>query len=343
MSKPIAVLISDVHYDLTTLPLADAATRQAIAKANELNIPLIVAGDLHNTKANMRAECVNAMLETFGLCETRCYILRGNHDAINEKSVEHSLNFLADLAEIVDNPTGRLTSDGIRLIPYSHDSDIVRHALSLTTVSTIIMHQGLNGSESGEYIQDRSALNFEDVKDFRVISGHYHRRQDIKTGRPQKGAIGLFSYIGNPYTMGFGEANDPPKGFQILMDDGLLEFIPTNLRKHVKLDVRVEGRKLCFDNLRSLANATSEDLIWIKALGTKEDLNSINKLSFKSLTGNLDFKLELAPTDTETELPSNSKELTQAETLDTLIDSLGATSDERKARLKDLWRKSVCG
>ena len=82
MSKPIAVLISDVHYNLTTLPLADAAMRQAIAEANSLGVPLIVAGDLHDTKANLRGECVNAMIEAFAMLDHGCYILRGNHDAM---------------------------------------------------------------------------------------------------------------------------------------------------------------------------------------------------------------------------------------------------------------------
>ena len=80
MANPRAVLISDVHYNLQTLPLADAAMRQAIQKANELQVPLIVAGDLHDTKANLRGECINAMLETFNTCEQDIYFLIGNHD-----------------------------------------------------------------------------------------------------------------------------------------------------------------------------------------------------------------------------------------------------------------------
>ena len=51
--SPIAVLISDIHYNINTLPVADAALRQAIAKANELDVVLIVTGDLHDTKANL--------------------------------------------------------------------------------------------------------------------------------------------------------------------------------------------------------------------------------------------------------------------------------------------------
>jgi hypothetical protein len=42
---PIAVIISDVHYNINTLEVADKAMRMAINRANILNIPLIVAGD----------------------------------------------------------------------------------------------------------------------------------------------------------------------------------------------------------------------------------------------------------------------------------------------------------
>ena len=40
MKKPVAVIISDVHYSLKTLELADAAMRLAIAKANNLDVPV---------------------------------------------------------------------------------------------------------------------------------------------------------------------------------------------------------------------------------------------------------------------------------------------------------------
>jgi DNA repair exonuclease SbcCD nuclease subunit len=365
LSKPIAVLISDVHYNLQTLPLADAAMRQAISKANELDIPLIVAGDLHDTKANMRAECVNAMIETFNMCRTKCYIIRGNHDALNEKSEAHSIGFLNRLGEVEDldksnwdnyvsepavvvvdqpnffNDLGAFNGNSVHLIPYHHDVSQLRKYLSTVDKgSTIIMHQGIQGSNSGEYIQDKSAITKEDVADFRVISGHYHARQDIKTGRPQKGAVGLFSYVGNPYTLNFGEASDPEKGFQILMNDGSLEFVPTDLRRHCSFTCDTlflnDTRKATLPGLKA------EDLLWVKVLGSKEELLTVTKTKIANkLQLTQDFRLDLIPTDTETQSPADTKQLTSGELLDKLIDSLSNTTDERKTRLKELWRKSV--
>lgn len=348
MAKPVVVLISDIHYNIHTLPLADAAMRQAITKANDLVIPLIVAGDLHDTKASMRAECVNAMIETFKLCKLKAVVLVGNHDKINEKSSEHSLNFLAEYVNfIIENPNRFVveTDDGPvclgYLIPYYSDPEALKNYLKrLPKGSRLIMHQGLKEANAGDYIQDKSALTYTDVKDFRVISGHYHTRQDIRTGRPQQSTVGLFSYIGNPYTLGFGEAKDPAKGFQILMDDGTLEFVPTNLRKHIIYETT-------WDELHSLDNPLSppgkDDLLWIKLTATKEQLSKVTRYYIEEiLSTGANFRLDLIPLETVSgQNVSQSPELGQPELLDKLIDSLSNTSDDRKARLKELWRNSA--
>lgn len=328
-NKPEAVLISDVHYSLPTLELADNAMRQAIAKANELQVPLIVAGDLHDTKANLRGECVNRMLLTFRLVETPCYIIRGNHDQINEKSKENSLNFLRYLPniDVVDTPY-RDTIPGLTLLPYYSDPEELREVLSMIkSGSTIIMHQGIEGSNSGDYIQDKSAILPRDVNCFRVISGHYHTRQTIQA----KGMAFPWDYIGNPYTLNYGEANDPPKGFQILMDDDSLEFVPTNLRKHVIVEL-VPGGAI-YGQM-----PVKGDLAWVKAKGPRHWLNALNRSSVQFFANVESFKLTLEPTDLNIQAPT--KQLTHIELFDNLIDSTDNTP-ETKDRLKSTW-KSLC-
>lgn len=336
MPIPIAIIISDVHYNIQTLPLADAAMRQAINMANELKIPLVVAGDLHDTKANMRAECINAMIQTFNICETSCYILRGNHDAISEKSNEHSLNFLGPIVCVIDKPTKR-TNINAYLIPYYHNIEELRSYLkTVPPSSAIIMHQGLQGSLVGDYIIDKSAITHEYVADFRGVSGHYHARQDIKTGRPRKGHVGMFSYVGNPFTLGFGEANDPEKGFRVLNNDGSLDFIPTNLRKHVIVEIK--------DGLVTKSSTTinPEDRVWVKYHGTREQLLAVNKQRIaEGLVLKQDFRLDLIPTDKNTNLQKVPKNGTSGELLDNLIDSMSDVSIGRKGRLQRLW-KTLC-
>lgn len=316
-AKPVAVLISDVHYSLSTLTLADASMRQAIATANELLVTLAVAGDLHDTKANLRGECVNAMIETFKLCERPPAIIIGNHDKINEKSSDHSLNFLAPYAMVIEKPT-YLHPVGY-LIPYQHDRSAFLAALENAANKTVIAHQGLQESLFGDYIQDKTAINPSDVPPLRIYSGHYHTRQQIAL--PSGGS---WDYIGNPYTLTYGEANDPPKGYQVLFSDGSAEFMPTNLRKHTVINITTEG---------SWPKPNTGDLTWVKVSGTKEQLQSFDKTPW------LGCRIDLIPIDTTTQSPEAYLNLSQDLLLDHLIDSLSSTSEERKERLKTLWKE----
>ncbi len=337
MPKPIAVLISDVHYSLSTLELADKAMRMAIAKANKLNVPLIVAGDLHDTKANMRGECVNAMIKTFRLIKGQSFVLIGNHDRINEKSEQHSLNFLQPFTMIVGSPLGTFQQNRmIEMIPYSHDQDIIKaHLKKCDKNEILIMHQGIQGSDMGEYVQDKSAITKDDVAGFRVISGHYHTRQSIDLPNG-----GVWDYIGNPYTVSFGEANDPEKGFQILMEDGTLEFVPTNLRKHLIIQHDLGTKESIWSSTPAYSGSGRDDLMWVKINGTKEQILEFKRNEWLKEYGiSQSVRLDLIPTDTTTSTPV--KALEKAELLDSLIDSLSNTTDERKERLKLKW-KDLC-
>jgi len=332
MSKPIAVIISDVHYNLQTLELADAAMRLAIAKANQLQVPLIVAGDLHDTKANMRGECIEAMINTFCILKVSCFILRGNHDQINEKSNKHSLNFL-DLIEnvtVIDHFTQHI---GLSFIPYQHDLEMFKFYLDqIDKGSTIIMHQGVKGSNAGDYMQDPTAIDKDLLADYRVISGHYHTRQDIKCGRPRKGAAGLMSYIGNPYTLNFGEATDLKKGFRVLNADGTLDFISTNLRKHVVIEIN--------RGAFTVQDIKLGDIVKVKVTDIKEVLARLTKEYVAKMINYNEFRLELIPLETSS-LPAVNTTISSKDTLDELIDTLSNTSDDQKLRLKTLW-KDLC-
>ena len=343
---PVAVLISDVHYNLQTLSLADAAMRHAISAANALCVPLVVAGDLHDTKANLRGECVNAMLETFEALRHPAFILRGNHDSINERLIEHSLTFLnaesknddeepVGLRVVVPKPwfyngLGPINGKSVHLIPYHHDPDELRKYLKkVDKGSAVIMHQGLSGSNMGEYVQDKSAIRPEDVAGLRVISGHYHTRQTI-----QLPDGGVWDYVGNPFTLSWAEANDPPKGFQVLYSDGSLEFVPTTLRKHVVVNLDMSLRDVDFNKVYAPG-----DLVKVRFRGPRAALAKHDKESVAALLGlTVPFQLDLIPTDATIQLTDAQLNLSGAALLDSLIDSLPETTADRKTRLKGAWR-----
>lgn len=335
MSNPIAVLVSDVHFTVSTLDVASAAFLKAQYAAKRLGVTLVVCGDTLDSKAIIRAECANKLIDLLSVKDAPPTIfLVGNHDLINERkswTFEHSLNFLKPYATVIEEPQeGSLGDVPVLLVPYCHNPTELKSLMAseADSVMLTIMHQGIAGSNSGEYYQDKSALNTADLAGLRVISGHYHARQTITL--PESGQ---FDYVGNPYTLNFGEANDPDKGFQILHSDGSLEFVPTNLRAHRVLDYKFEelpGAGFFIGN--------STDILWVKIRGTTDQLAELTKTDVATqLDIAQSFRLDLIPTDTQTdEIQTANK--SQPELLDGLIDSLRSTDQDRKSRLKSMWK-----
>lgn len=337
MSKQIAVLISDIHFSLTTLPLASAALKAALSKAEELQIPLIIAGDLNDTKAIIRAEVANAIISILEPAKVKVYVLAGNHDLVNEKGSEHGLNYLRPYAEIIDTPQ-YLTSK-IFLVPYLNDTKRFQTQILMDMFDSgliMIMHQGFMGAQMGDYIQDKTSLDPSFVRDFIVISGHYHRHQTLWSKIASFLRLpfgkGTITYIGSPYTITFGEANDGPKGFLILNEDGSFIREILNLRKHIIKECTLTTLYEPIDDYNP------GDLVWIKVSGTRSELEVIEKkdLGFK-LFGHANFKLDLYPIEEDRQI-LEIKHMSDAELLDQIIDN-GPESVHEKLALKDLWRR----
>lgn len=322
--------MSDVHYSRQTLEIADKATRLAIGAANSLGVRLMVPGDLHDTKGALWSPCVDRMIETLSMCSQLPLILIGNHDKINEKSDEHALKFLLGKAILINSISYDAHKD-IVFVPYHHDVSALRMKLNKTfnkDKRIVIMHQGVQSSNAGHYYQDPSALTKNDLSGLRVISGHYHARQsfDLPNG-------GHFDFVGNPYSLNFGEAGDPPKGYQILYDDGSLKFVTTNLRRHYIMEVQYTD----LTNTTIVSPGNYDDILWVKVTGTKEQLSTLSKKKVAhDLIIQQDFKLDLISLDTKAKI--ETKNVSKSDMLDGLIDSLTNTSIERKTRLKALWK-----
>lgn len=338
MSKPKAVLISDVHFNINTLALASEALKSALIKAKELSVPLIIAGDLLDQKALIRAECANSIISLLKeYASVPTIILVGNHDLLNERSKEHSLHFLKPYSTLIDSPTFNKNLD-LWLIPYQPSVDELRSLLNtIPSNSTIIMHQGLMDADMGHYVRDNTAVTKDDVSNFRVISGHYHKRQDIKSGRPKSGAVGLFSYIGNPYTLNFAESKDPEKGFQILHDNGLLSHCSINVRKHVKLVVNIKDIKFLGEKINE------DDLLWVVLEGDQESLSTVDKKELGIILFNrADYKLDFSPIKSTT--PGEHERTFDKTKIDEIFDSLidSYTADEEyRILLKFDWKDLI--
>lgn len=285
VKTPIAVVISDLHMSLKFLEPASKALENAIEYANSLKVPLICAGDFHDTKAIHRSECIRASRELLKNAAIKPILLVGNHDRENEKADAHALDCYADLAKIVNHiHEMNLGGTSVTFIPYCHDREHfdlnVRNSASDTQ---LIVHQGIAGAKMGEYVADRSQVDPSVFDRFTkpVYSGHYHEKQ----------TVGNFTYFGTPFTTSFSEAKDGPKGFHILMSDGTIELVETNLRKHIVVECSV-------DELLRMETIDPNHLLWLKVSDTAANLARIKKADIGAkILGHSNFKLDKIKTD----------------------------------------------
>lgn len=319
-TRNIAVLISDVHFSVPTLKVASEALKQAVEKSNELDLPLIVCGDLHDTKANIRAECVTAIRDIFSLKTNQIpLVLVGNHDLVNEKGDDHALDFLRGCAILITQPTN---FKNMVLMPYFNSPEKYIAAIDkVPKDKVVICHQGIHGALSGEYAHDKTAVSAELLQGRRIISGHYHTRQQIQL------KDGLWDYVGNPYTLNFAEHKDPEKGYQILKSDGTLEFVPTNLRRHRLIEIQVS-------DIGSLASTPVDprDILKIKISGSGDELAKVSRKNLEKLLKNINFSVEFIRTDKQKAVPKAT-----INRINEIIDSLDNVTEARKTKLKSMW------
>lgn len=280
--KPIFVIISDLHFTEQTLVEAEHSIMSALQKASDLKVPLVVAGDTLDAKNNMKATCVNKLIGLFSygrdILNVKMFVMVGNHDRINERyfnCMQHSLRFLMPYCTVVSTTYGIYEADSpdnVVFISYCPDNEVLNKILKNIPPRArgrIVMHQGYTKAKFGHYINDKSAVPHESIKDFKVISGHYHEGQTISLD-----GYNSWTYIGNPYTLNFGEANHPDKGFAIVYEDFSMQRIPLyGLRKHV-VDHLVVDDPTQLHTLTSI-DSEEEDLIWVKLHGKKSVLDKI--------------------------------------------------------------------
>lgn len=334
MNKPWIVAISDIHFNINNLELATKALTMAFEKARELEVPLVVAGDLQDTKAIIRAEVMNRLIDIFRHYDethvsrgVKSYVLVGNHDLINEKGSEHALTYLELWTSVVGSKSSILDNDlkpTISMLSYCSSLEKFREKLSMCCTNIVLCHQGIKGAYMGDYIQDNTSIDPSELKDFRAFSGHYHRHQ----------TVGNLTYIGSPFTHTWGEANDGEKGFLVINEDGTYERVLTNLRKHIVQTVKFHKMQDIYKCPRP------EDLVKIRILGPKSGLDEIerNRQWIETFVGRKDFTLQLIPEISETKQILETEDKTAHEVMDTIIDDLKET-DSRKAMLKAEWRE----
>lgn len=320
------VFISDVHYSVVNLDLSDAAVKAALDYCFKHRYRLIITGDLTDGKAQMNARVVNRMIETFRSARVPVYVLYGNHDKVNEKSEDHALEFLKPYITVYD--TAQYSEElGAYVIPYQHDVGKMHRLLSVVPRGyRVYCHQGIDGANLGDYNNDKTAISRDRFAGIRVISGHYHQHQHIRC--PDGG---LFSYVGNPFTMSFGEAKDGHKGFCVLDDYWKLTQHPLDLRKHIVVN------RTTADLFNTVVPCNPDDLVWIKVTGPESELALLDKdVIADKLLPMRNYRLDKIPTDTGGKSEKPVSDSCQ-DMLDGLIAGLPETVEQKKY-LSSLWR-----
>lgn len=145
----------------------------------------------------------NKLLE---IVKNPIYILVGNHDTIQMKSLEiNALNgFENDKIKIIKSPEKiKLFNKEILLLPYYRDVIKQKKILKENKADYLFCHSDINGASMNKNRDDRlkSSLLKEDYDNFnKIISGHIHINQYLFSKR--------WLYLGSPYQMDLNDKGD---------------------------------------------------------------------------------------------------------------------------------------
>lgn len=227
-------VISDVHVSLKNLDVSINVLRQVLELSRQLKIPSFWAGDINDTKAILRSECVKSLLD---LClefnDVQIYILIGNHDLNNKHADDHSLEFLKSLPNIklINTAQSLDLIPTFKAIPYQTTKENFLKEIDVARsegYKRLLCHQGFLGAFLGDYLVDDSSVDPMLLKDFEFIgSGHYHKTQRV---------LDNILYWGSPYTTNVSEADQEKFIWVVEEINGILVQKPyqTSVRRHYK-------------------------------------------------------------------------------------------------------------
>jgi DNA repair exonuclease SbcCD nuclease subunit len=230
------IATSDVHGNQKNMEPFRQVIKASLEAAKTRDCPLVIAGDLNDTKAVLRSEFVETICSMF--CEysnVEKYVLVGNHDMNNHHNhLDHSLEFMKHLPNTVVIDTAQfvqLGSDSKEwyFIPYRHTNEEIIKELEVARkagATNLIMHQGIMGASQSEYVLDQSSISLDKLVGFdTVLLGHYHKHQTLENA----------TYFGSPFSVSFAEANQSKGIWEISEEGTVMTSIKTNCREHIEL------------------------------------------------------------------------------------------------------------
>lgn len=232
----------------------------------QLGQPVIILGDLLDTKELIRGKCLNFYINTFSKSKLQYDIVVGNHDLFSLESEEHALQALSLLPNVRVHDKPHYNSEfNIQFLPYCKKLLIVRDWLEQTPRSRIVCgHFDINSFDYGNGFKCDTGLDSDTFIQFPLIlSGHYHKHQ----------IRGNIFYLGTPFAQSFGETNQSK--YIMSLDTTTLEYelVETWFPKYMTVEVDCDS---------TLEHPTLDKINSNRVIlrGTRENISKFNKIDY---------------------------------------------------------------
>lgn len=229
-------LISDIHFGVRGNSLEWVHNQLQFFK--EFYIPflkenvkdgdvLFVLGDWFDNRQlldilvmNVSKDIVTEMAQILPV-----YFITGNHDIYKKKDTDvHSLSVFSDVYNVTVYEKPLVITNGkskILVMPWVGDSNEEEEIAKNNPADYIFAHTDVHGFKYDNGMQIVRGTNLLDLKFKRVISGHIHKRQEIREGR------GI--YIGSPYHTKRSDIGNNKGVYIFHPNDNRMEFFENTL------------------------------------------------------------------------------------------------------------------
>jgi exonuclease SbcD len=246
MKKAISILSTDFHLKPSNIVEIYNLVKQQCELAKEKNIEVLCfLGDIFDNRISQRMEVLNIFEKILQLVESydlKLYIIPGNHDKTlydQKESFVDPFKFHPNVR--VFDLAGGVNFEKIYLhfIPFFSTNEWLRILENLLETQVdksnvkkqvLLSHIAVTGSQNndGAFVETPIKVSTFKVFDL-VLLGHYHNMQQI--GRK-------IHHIPSIRQNNFGEDNK--KGFTILYDDATIEFIKSDFKEYVQVNIDLD-------------------------------------------------------------------------------------------------------
>lgn len=289
---PIALLMTDLHIEDSSVEICKDIASQAIELATSLGIKTIInAGDVFTERKSQTFASLMAFISILNEMEKAgitMEVIPGNHDKLDESKEESYLDvfeshpaifLIRDTDTCLQSPDLNMT---ISYIPYFTDegylsrlskcsADVIANFGSKTNI--LITHIGVDGAVNNSGDKIASSIKRSSFVGFdKVFVGHYH--DSSKVGDK-------IEYFGSCRQAWFDERSD--KGFTVLFSDSTTEFYQSEYRMYIERNIELDGDyvKKIDSTVKKLIADYPEDMKRIHLIGNAVDIRSVDVSKIK--------------------------------------------------------------